>query len=420
MYYSDMRKMLQDNIPGFSDYYKPTQLGMAKAISGLKRDNRRYEADAFCIPHAYVKQSGHTSESVLKALEDLGLVVFGEEYEWSDNGTGKARDCFSTDLLKSLPFSDYNSPTMEYREITRRNNKSVCRDKDPDLTPREKDGVIIHHPYVDMDALQHFISVGHKHTRCPELWKMQGRIIQHFVSSPNIPYGMLPQDYRVNDKTHRIDGEGLNIQNQCKLLRSALLNQSIDYDIDCAHFAIIDNLYPTVYIKHYVANKEQMRHEIALDTQNTYDGVKQAMLAMLYGANPNRSLTLYLSNAPAFWNHPYVEAIRKEARPITQMERNNGPIYLMQEEQAIVKSITRTRDNVILPMHDGWIEKNTHQKNTEEKSTEEKNTQQEKNLQEKSTVKKELEEMAAVAKKYTGYNITITREVINYGFPSQQ
>lgn len=417
IYYSDMRKMLQDNVPGFAARSKPTQIGIVKAISASLNPNRRGGVDAECIPQAYIKKCGHKPDVVCKALVDLGLVVFGEDYVWSSNGTGRARDCYPTELLRNLPFSEYDSNVMQYREIRKRGKTPVYRDKEPDTTPRVIDGVTIHHPYVDMDALQHFISVGYKHTECPELWRTQAQLFQHLASAPNLPYGMLLQDYQVNERTHRIDGVGRNIQNQDKLLRSALLNQSTDYDISNAHYSIIDNLYPTVYIKHYVRNAVAMRHEIALDTQNTYKGVKQSLLAMLYGAHPTRSLTEYLAYPLDFWHHPYVSAIRQEAKPITQMG-DSGPLYLMQEEQKIVKSITRTRDNIVLPMHDGWVEANPEEKNPQQKTSEEKNLEQ-KTLEQKNLEEKNLEEMAAIAKKYTGYNITITQEVISYGFPSQ-
>lgn len=80
-----------------------------------------------------------------------------------------------------------------------------------------------------------------------------------------------------------------NLQNARKILRHAALSGFWDYDIENCHFSIIAHMaahagFRCCAIENYIANKAQVRTDIAQAVGITIDETKRCLIALMYGA----------------------------------------------------------------------------------------------------------------------------------------
>jgi hypothetical protein len=100
--------------------------------------------------------------------------------------------------------------------------------------------------------------------------------------------GHIPQTYSIAP-TGRLYARGLNLQNSPGLIKEAALHGLWEYDFSNCHFAVVSQMAARFgvlcpVIEHYMANKSQVREEIAADVEISIDAAKQCLLALLYGA----------------------------------------------------------------------------------------------------------------------------------------
>jgi hypothetical protein len=105
----------------------------------------------------------------------------------------------------------------------------------------------------------------------------KGYIIQRYSQSPS----------------GRLYGEGLNLQNVPRPVRQAALHGLYDYDIENCHYSILAQMahkhgYECTAINHYLANKKQVRQQLADVFEISIGQVKQALIALIYGARLSR------------------------------------------------------------------------------------------------------------------------------------
>jgi len=110
------------------------------------------------------------------------------------------------------------------------------------------------------------------------------RLSQTTLAGP----GYIPQVYAIAP-TGRLYARGLNLQNTPSLIKEAALHGLWEYDFANCHFSIVSQMasergVPCPAIDHYMANKKQVRQDIADGAGVTIDQAKQCLLALLYGA----------------------------------------------------------------------------------------------------------------------------------------
>jgi hypothetical protein len=88
----------------------------------------------------------------------------------------------------------------------------------------------------------------------------------------------------------RVYVEGVaNLQNCYRVLREAAMAGQYDIDIENCHYSILAQMaaaqgYQSTVINDYLANKEQMRSELAAEFGISVRQVKDALIALIYGA----------------------------------------------------------------------------------------------------------------------------------------
>ena len=104
-------------------------------------------------------------------------------------------------------------------------------------------------------------------------------------TSQSIPKGYVVQRY-VQQKTGRIYGINITLQNVCREVRHAALNKLFSYDINNCHYSILSQLTTnkTPTIEHYLKNKSQVRNRLSTDLSMNIDDVKTILISIIYGA----------------------------------------------------------------------------------------------------------------------------------------
>jgi len=97
---------------------------------------------------------------------------------------------------------------------------------------------------------------------------------------PKYAEGNTGRLYTIND---------ISLQNTPRIIRTAVLHGSYDYDIENCHYAIFSQLterygYKCKQIDYYLANKQQIREEIAKAVGIKEDQAKRCLLALMFGA----------------------------------------------------------------------------------------------------------------------------------------
>ena len=143
----------------------------------------------------------------------------------------------------------------------------------------------------------------------------------------------------------RLYSVGPSLQNDFRELRKAALAGHFDYDIENCHYSLAAQLagkvgIATPAINHYLANKTAVRNELAAVTGAPIAGIKQCLLALIYGARTS------LNGQQAI-----VQTIGKEAAGVLfkQAVFSNLADEVKTIRQPIIDSMSRNRGKVVNP-----------------------------------------------------------------------
>ena len=200
----------------------------------------------------------------------------------------------------------------------------------------------------------------------------------------------------------RLYAKGVNLQNGPRLIRQAALQGFYDYDFENCHYTIISQLarrygVEVLAIDNYLANKAQVRQQLATEAGITQGQVKVCLLMIMYGAGlvPGRTQDAIPREigeeaAERLRSNPLFSGIRqdmKKARKVILSNWKPKPrcstlvnamdkrikkevdgkkvsdkkllAHLLQgiEAQALKALIDMMKDNVVLLLHDGFVTK---------------------------------------------------------------
>ncbi len=206
-------------------------------------------------------------------------------------------------------------------------------------------------------------------------------------------YSKLKCNY-IEVNSGRLYGTGTHLQNVSKLVRSGALDSLWDYDIANCHFSLmyqlcIKNGLELKHIKYYMNNKDKIRNRISLFTGLHVDKVKQALIALLYGAklSPYKEnqlfklvgedcMEFFLSNSDI---DDIYEDIKIGRNELISNIKVNGSNYLNIMQKTIPKTASKSKIlchilqgheakilnivgelyavDLVLLVHDGWVSK---------------------------------------------------------------
>ena len=149
----------------------------------------------------------------------------------------------------------------------------------------------------------------------------EARVILH-LSRNKIAPGFVPHRYAESD-SGRLYARGVNLQNAYRPIRQAALDGMYDYDIENCHYSILDQMahkhgYECGAVKHYLADKKNVRASLAVEFDVNVNQVKRALIALVYGAtfseDPQHALpkVLGVDKARAMYQHPQFLALRDD------------------------------------------------------------------------------------------------------------
>jgi hypothetical protein len=115
------------------------------------------------------------------------------------------------------------------------------------------------------------------------------------MANNKIQPGFFPMTYR-EYTSGRLYSGGVNLQNCMRVVRMAALNGATDVDIQNCHATLLEILhnqirpgYPLIALQHYNSNPKLFQLQVASDLNISRDQVKEALIAILYGARLNSS-----------------------------------------------------------------------------------------------------------------------------------
>lgn len=208
----------------------------------------------------------------------------------------------------------------------------------------------------------------------------QGHIIQRYAQSAS----------------GRLYGEGNHLQNAPRLVRQCALHGLYDYDIENCHYSILAQMahkhgYVCTAINHYLGNKKQVRQKLADEFGISIGQVKQALIALIYGARlsvrPEDALPEILGAvASAVYKHSLFLGLVNDIKSAGKVILENQPVskqtiqnirgmkinligedgkkmtdsqlmaHLLQgvESMALECAHRLYPDSIVLLQHDGW------------------------------------------------------------------
>ena len=121
-----------------------------------------------------------------------------------------------------------------------------------------------------------------------ERWLAGTSKVIRIATADSADYGVLPQRY-VEAASGRLYAVGVNLQTAPTLVKQAALAGQWEYDFANCHFAILMHLsekfgYTCHAVKNYLANKRQVRSQIAQSADISQTAAKKCLLAAIYGA----------------------------------------------------------------------------------------------------------------------------------------
>jgi len=203
--------------------------------------------------------------------------------------------------------------------------------------------------------------------------------------------GLIPMSYE-QCSTGRIF-DSLHIQGLNRSLRKVVFTGMYDYDIANCHFTLMHQIVgkqgiALPHIKYYLQNKSLVRNLLAKDLGASIDMVKDALIALAFGAKLSGYSETALckifqaDTAPLFIKHPLVKNLYKDIQIASRViikgaknpkgrivnelglaygkkggSRSSQLAHILQGVEASILHavIKRLGDSVVLAMHDGWI-----------------------------------------------------------------
>lgn len=190
----------------------------------------------------------------------------------------------------------------------------------------------------------------------------------------------------------RMYAKGVSLQTTPRVIREAALHGLYEYDFENCHYSIFSQLaarsgFEAEGIARYLANKRQVREQLAREVGISIEQVKTCLLAIMYGARANTWHENAIPNeigpiaALSLYGNPLFQAIAgdiKEGRrvilanwptrrttllnamgkPVKKSERAEVKLaHLLQgiEAQALRAVIKAMPNDVLLLMHDGFV-----------------------------------------------------------------
>lgn len=172
-------------------------------------------------------------------------------------------------------------------------------------------------------------------------------------------------------ETGRIQGLSINLQQCPKNARRASLRGFYDFDIVNSHPTILSQQGAYFALQHYVDNTSQVREELSKALNIAIPTLKQALLAVVYGASLSEKRGEALIDLlgyevfKEFSEQPLVKEIASESKKAgSQLLKNLGikgkssaksrSMAVQSEEAKILDTIIYNTD-IKVPIFDGWI-----------------------------------------------------------------
>ena len=219
---------------------------------------------------------------------------------------------------------------------------------------------------IDGAALQHFIESHEGGHILDQAYKFSRLCKTNYYQ-----YGIVPQMY-YRIACGRLVGVGVSIQRTPKILRNVLLNGRYSYDLQNAHFSIMNQNGDFPAINHYVNNTKVTREYLSKEMYIPHNKVKKVLLAMVYGASTsnfeeNAIPKLIGSDKTKEWfNHPTVIELKKEMKLagqaiIDRYGEIEGKNYkqtvahhTLSIESDMLKAVCKEYQAEVL-IYDGWV-----------------------------------------------------------------
>nr|WP_181374945.1 Clp protease N-terminal domain-containing protein [Polaromonas sp. H8N]AWD72270.1 hypothetical protein pH8NP1_p009 [Polaromonas sp. H8N] len=161
------------------------------------------------------------------------------------------------------------------------------------------------HPDPDPEYLKHLLEEVQTIYHLSHNTVVPGRVIHRYAQT----------------ESGRLYAHNVNLQNAYRPVRQAALHGLYDYDIENCHYSILDQMamkhgHECKAIKHYLTNRAPVRRSLSEKFGIKPKQVKQALLALIYGASfsdrPSHALPKILGSvhlAMAFYEHPLFKAL---------------------------------------------------------------------------------------------------------------
>lgn len=196
----------------------------------------------------------------------------------------------------------------------------------------------------------------------------------------------------VEAKSGRLYAKGVSLQTTPRVIRQAALHGLYEYDFENCHYSIFSQLaarsgFEAEGIAHYLANKRQVREQLAREVGVGLEQVKMCLLAIMYGARANTWHENAIPNeigpiaAQSLYANPLFQSIARDIREGRQVILSNWPTrrttllndmgkrvkkkerpevklaHLLQgiEAKALRAVIRQLPNDVLLLMHDGFV-----------------------------------------------------------------
>jgi hypothetical protein len=163
------------------------------------------------------------------------------------------------------------------------------------------------------------------------------KTIRLFLAQANntIKQGHIIQRY-AQSASGRLYGEGNHLQNAPRPVRQCALHGLYGYDIENCHYSILTQMahkhgYVCTAINHYLGNKKQVRQKLADEFGITMGQVKQALIALIYGARlsvrPQDALPDILGDmASAVYKHSLFLGLVNDIKSAGKVILENQPV----------------------------------------------------------------------------------------------
>lgn len=241
-------------------------------------------------------------------------------------------------------------------------------------------------------------AISEKETRI----KIQAALMLDLALKKNgLPKKWIPQRY-VQHKTGRLYSDGLSLQNCCREVRFSALSGCYSYDFDNCHYSLLSQLTTTKTpsIDFYLANKKEVRANLARELALPEQDVKQILISLIYGAglprtfNPKQAIPKICAHSEKYNKllaNSFISALHNEvkiaggelvAKNTMQTGRHSGKVKnamgLVSEETKESKKLSHvlqgyesaalevvafmTKTDTAALLHDGWITYSEHDK----------------------------------------------------------